>query len=289
MSIINQPNLALAKIRRNQIAHAYVLGNFASPRHVDLVCMSGAFDVLWFDLEHFDIPTGELATMNLVAKSWPVTSFARAYIDGYQTAARLLETGVGGLMCSMVESADHARSIVEWTKFNNPNPQPGETTGLRGWNAGGVDARYGSFPALDYVSHQNSETVVLIQIETPEALKNARDIIAVPGVDALFLGPGDYAHRLGLAGQHSHPKVQEAIAEIAKVCQEAGKWWGTLAPTRESYLYAKQHGAKFISPGGDVKVLNNGLKFLQSMIADESDSPNSDADKSSDTSGPLYS
>jgi 4-hydroxy-2-oxoheptanedioate aldolase len=269
MSIINQPNLALAKIRQNQIVHAYVLGNFASPRHVDLVCLSGGFDVLWFDLEHFDIPTGELATMNLVAKSWPVTSFARAYIDGYQTAARLLETGIGGLMCSMVESEEHARSIVEWTKFNNPNPQPDEITGLRGWNGGGVDARYGKFPAAEYVSHQNNQTAVLIQIETPEALKEARKIVKVPGVDGLFFGPGDYAHRLGHAGQHSHPKVREGIAEISKICAEAGKWWGTVAPDRESYLNAKQLGAKFISPGGDVKVFNNGLNYLRAVIADE--------------------
>lgn len=257
--------------------HTYVLGNFVSPRHVDFVCQSGVFDALWFDLEHFDISTQDLATLNLVAKSWPVTSFARAYIDNYQTAARLMETGIGGLMCPMVESADHARSIVEWTKFNNPCPQPNEATGLRGWNAGGIDARYGAFPATEYVAHQNNQTAILIQIETPEALKKAAEIINVPGVDALFFGPGDYAHRLGFPGKHAHPKVREAIAQVAKICDEAGKWWGTLAPTRESYLYARELGAKFISPGGDVKVMNNGLEYLRNMIAEETSSSKSPA------------
>ncbi len=273
MSIIHRPNLALAKIRQNQTVHAYVLGNFVSPRHVDFVCQSGVFDVLWFDLEHFDISTDTLATMNLVAKSWPITSIARAYIDNYQTAARLLETGIGGLMCSMVDTSEAARKIVNWTKFNNPTPGPDETTGQRGWNGGGIDARYGAFPALDYIAHQNRETIVLAQIETPLGLENAQDIANVPGVDALFFGPGDFAHRIGKPGQIGDPKVRAAMATVAKAAAKAGKWWGTVAPTRELYLQAKDLGARLISPGGDVKVMTLGLKQLTQTITGESAQP----------------
>ena len=269
MSIIHRPNLALAKIRQNQTVHAYVLGNFVSPRHVDFVCQSGAFDVLWFDLEHFDISTDTLATMHLVAKAWPITSIARAYIDNYQTAARLLETGIGGLMCSMVDTAEAAQNIVNWTKFNNPTPNPDETTGQRGWNGGGIDARYGAFPALDYIAHQNRETIVLAQIETPLALENVQDIANVPGVNALFFGPGDFAHRIGKPGQIADQEVRAAMATVAKAAAEAGKWWGTVAPTRELYLQAKDLGARLICPGGDVKVMTLGLRQLTQTITGE--------------------
>lgn len=266
MSIQQRPNLALEKIRAGQTVHLYVMGNFASARHVDFVCQSGAFDALWFDLEHFDIPTAELSTLNLVAKSWPVTTFARVYVGDYQTAARILETGVGGLMCPMVETADQARAIVGWTKFNNPTPKQNETVGLRGWNGGGIDARYGAFPALDYIAHQNTQTAILAQIETPLAAENAAEIVNVPGIDALFFGPGDFAHRLGVPGQITHPKVVAAMEHVAAAAAAAGKWWGTVAPTRETYLKVRELGARLISPGGDVKVMTHGLRVLTETI-----------------------
>ncbi len=266
MSIQHRPNLALAKIRAGEVVHVYVMGNFASPRHVDFVAQSGCFDALWFDLEHFDIPTQELSTLNLVAQAWPVSTFARVFIGDYQTAARILETGVAGLMCPMVESADQAARIVQWTKFNNPNPEANEATGVRGWNAGGIDAHYGAFPALDYIAHQNRETALLAQIETPAAVAEAGHIAAVAGIDALFFGPGDYAHRVGKPGQLADAEVATAMKQVADAAAAAGKWWGTVAPTRELYLQAREWGARFISPGGDVKVMNLGLRQLTRTI-----------------------
>ncbi|MCF3650017.1 HpcH/HpaI aldolase family protein [Synoicihabitans lomoniglobus] len=271
MSIQHRSNIALEKIRAGEVVHVYVMGNFASPRHVDFVGQSGCFDALWFDLEHFDIPTAELSTLNLVAQAWPVATFARIYIGDYQTAARILETGVAGIMCPMVETAEQARAIVGWTKFNNPSPQGGETIGLRGWNGGGIDARYGAFPALDYIAHQNRETVLLAQIETPSALENCESIAHVAGIDALFFGPGDYAHRIGKPGQLGDAEVGSAMKRVADAAAAAGKWWGTVAPTRELYLQAKAWGARFISPGGDVKVMTLGLRQLAQTITGASD------------------
>lgn len=121
-----------------------MLGNHATPRHVDFVCGTGLFQSLWFDLEHFDIPTQELAVLNMVARAFPITTIARFKASDYQSVMRVLESGVGGIMCSMVDSAKDAQQIVRWAKFNNPAPAAGETTGLRGWNGGGVDARYGT-------------------------------------------------------------------------------------------------------------------------------------------------
>ena len=255
-------------MRAGEIDHLYVLGNHATPRHVDFVCGTGLFSSLWFDLEHFDIPTQQLAVLNLVARAYPVTTVARFKASDYQTVMRVLESGVGGIMCSMVNSAEEARQIVEWAKFNNPSPQPGEVTGLRGWNGGGVDARYGTVAPADYVRHQNTEVAIICQIETEEAMAQVDAIVAAPGVDGIFFGPGDYAHRIGQLGQIAHPEVLGAMRRLADSCRRHGKFWGTIGPGLEHYTLVRNLGAQLICPGGDVRVMINGVRELAKTFAD---------------------
>lgn len=257
-----RPNQLLARMRAGEVDPLYVVGNHATPRHVDAVCNSGLFSSLWFDLEHFDIPTQELAVLNMVARAYPVTTIARFKAADYQSVMRVLESGVGGIMCAMVDTAEEARRIVSWAKFNNPTPVPGEVTGLRGWNGGGVDARYGTVPAADYVRHQNNEIAILMQIETQEAVAVIDEIVAVPGVDGVFFGPGDYAHRIGRLGQISHPEVMAAMQRLGESCRRHGKFWGTLGVGREMWRQVRGLGAQLICPGGDVRVMNLGLREL---------------------------
>jgi len=257
-----RPNQLLAHMRAGESEHLYSLGNFATARHMDYICGSGCFQSVWIDLEHFDIPIRDLAVLNMVARAHPVTTIARFKATDYQSVMSVLESGVGGIMCAMVESAEQASQIVRWAKFNNPVAAPGEVTGIRGWNGGNVDARYGTVTSADYVSHQNNEVAIICQIETPEALANLDEIAAVPGVDGLFFGPGDYAHRIGRLGQISHPEVLSAIKSVAEVCRKQNRFLGTIGIGREHYLQVRELGAQLICPGGDLRVMNLGLREL---------------------------
>lgn len=260
------PNRALAKIRSGAVVSVYVTGNFASPRHVDFVSRSGLFDAIWFDLEHFDIPTQELATLNLVAQAHPVTTIARIKAADYQVVMRTLETGVGGLMCSMVADADEARAIVSWAKFNNPQPLKDEITGQRGWNGGNIDSGYAAHSAIDYMRHQNTQTMILCQIEHEQAVAEAARIAAVPGVDGLFFGPGDFSASIGVPGQIAHAKVRAAMEKVAEAARASGKFWGTVAVGPEMYSHAIRLGGRFLCPGGDLKVMTLGLRELAKTL-----------------------
>lgn len=261
-----QPNRLLERVRSGKVEHLYIIGNHATPRIVDFVAGSGYFHSLWFDLEHFDIPTDRLATLNLVARAHPVTTIARLSACDYQSVQRTLETGIGGLMCAMVENAEQAATIVNWAKFNNPAPTQKETIGQRGWNGGGIDARYGNIPVPEYIAYQNRETFILCQIETQKGLAKADAIAAVPGVDGIFFGPGDYAHRIGLAGQIDHEEIYTAMKQVSNACRKHSKFWGTLGIGRENYMKVRELGAQVICPGGDVRTLNLGLKELASSL-----------------------
>jgi 2-keto-3-deoxy-L-rhamnonate aldolase RhmA len=261
-------NPVLEKIRSGKVTNVFCAGHLATPRLIDFIAGSGKFDAIWFDLEHFAIPTPDLAILCMIARGHGVGTVARAKASDYQEVLRILETGVNGLMCAMVSGAQEARQIVEWARFHNPNPQPGEATGRRGWNGGNIDARYGNIPPADYIRQQNTETFLLAQIEHESALAEAEAIARTPGIDGLFFGPGDYAASLGLAGQLSHPRVNEALEKIAQAAATAGIWWGTLAVTPEMQLRARGLGASFLSPGGDVKVMNLGLRELTKIFED---------------------
>jgi 4-hydroxy-2-oxoheptanedioate aldolase len=262
-----RPNAALRKLQAGEMVRLYVMGNFASPRHVDFICQSEQFDALWFDLEHFDLSTQDVVMLNFVSRAYPVTTIARLRAADYQGVMRILEAGVGGIMCSMVKDAAEARQIVQWAKFHDPHGSAGASTGARGWNGGNVDSAYGNIPAVEYLRHQNAETMVICQIETEAAVAQAAEIAAVPGVDGLFFGPGDYSAALGVAGQLSHPEVVAATEMVAKAAQSAGKWWGTVAVGAEMRARVMAQGALLICPGGDVRVMNLGLKELLKTFA----------------------
>lgn len=280
-------NQLLAHMRAGRVEHLFSLGNFATPRLIDHVCGLGCFESIWIDLEHFDIPIRELAVLNLVARAHPVTTVARFKAADYQTVMRVLETGVGGIMCAMVESAEEARQIVEWAKFNNPAPLPGEVTGLRGWNGGGVDARYGTVPPGDYVRHQNNEVAIICQIETPEAMARLSEIAAVPGVDGLFFGPGDYAHRIGRFGEISHPEVLGALRALAEVCRQQRRFLGTVGIGRDHYRQVRELGAQLICPGGDLRTVNLGLRELMKTFAEAGGNGTTDALRPSAVAAPT--
>jgi len=249
-------------MREGKTENFYSLGNHATPRQVDFVCSTGLFDTLWFDLEHFEIPVDHLTVLNMVTRAYPMTTLARMRAADYKSVMQVLESGVGGIICSMVESAQEASEIVRWARFNNPTPGNGETTGQRGWNAGGVDGRYGNLTPADYVAQQNRETAILCQVETEAALARLEEIVAVKGVDGIFFGPGDYAHRIGRLGQISHDDVMAAMQKVAVACKAHGKCWGTLGIGRDMYDKVRALGANFVSPGGDVRVMNLGMREL---------------------------
>ena len=266
--MIPPKNTLLDRMRAGDIEHLYSMGNFATPRHVDYICATGHFKSIWIDLEHFDIPNQDLAVLNMIARGYPITTIARFKASDYQTVMRVMETGVGGIMCAMVESAEEARQIVRWAKFLNPSPTTGEVTGVRGWNGGGVDARYGTVPSAEYVRQQNNEVAIICQIETPEAVAQVEEIVAVPGVDGYFFGPGDYAHRIGLLGKISHPNVLSAMRLLAEACTRHHKFLGTIGIGREHYQQVRSLGAQLICPGGDMRVMNYGLRELVKTFTD---------------------
>ena len=200
-------------------------------------------DALWLDTEHNTWDRRELQRMIALYHLANVDCIVRT---GTRLAADLyhfLEDGASALLIPLVNTAADAEALVRATKF----PPLGE----RGLDGSGIDNRFYLKGTDGYPAVANDETLLIVQIETPEALDNVEAIAAVPGVDGLFIGPGDLALRLGCPLDWSHPSMQAAQARVATAAARHNVAWGRPAGTVEDMRKLAAAGARLINHGSD--------------------------------------
>lgn len=232
-------NLAKDKLRGGQpIVGAFC--NIPSPAATEILGLLG-FDFVIVDGEH-GIPDLETCEhMFRAAEVANITPLVRIAINQQQNILRYLDAGAMGVMIPMVNSGAEARAVVNAVKY-----PPTGTRGLAGVRA----AAYGiTKPLGEYVQWANQETMVIVQIETKQALQNAGEIAAVDGVDVVFMGPTDLSSSLGMPGQGTHPEVLAVIEKAGKQAQAAGRAAGTIARDPAAYLHWRKLGFQYLCTG----------------------------------------
>ncbi|MDX2037203.1 MAG: aldolase/citrate lyase family protein [Isosphaeraceae bacterium] len=236
------------------------IGQLASPKLIEIVCEHGDFDGLWLDSEHAGLNIQEIELATMACRAHDVDHFVRMPATDYASVMRVLEAGAGGVMISMVRSAEEADRAVRWAKF--------APRGERGLNGGNRDGRFGLMPLAEYVEKANAETFVGIQIETVQAIAAAAEIARVPDVDLLFVGPADISQALGVPGQFEHPRCLEAIESIARACAEAGKPWGIVPRGPEYAARMAGWGCRMFMLASDIHVVHAGIRAAKERYAD---------------------
>jgi len=216
--------------------------NLADPRAVEIAGLCGV-DAVWLCNEH--VPNDWIGLENQVraARVHDVDALVRVDKGSYSDYVRPLEMDAAGIIVPHVANADEARQIVDWVRFH--------PVGRRALDGGNIDGQFCLVPPRDYVAHANRERVVILQIESPEALEEVERICAVPGFDGVLFGPGDFSHRIGKIGQLDDPVVVAARRRVAAACRASGKFAmaaGLFAPLPE--LVAE--GFRVFTVGADV-------------------------------------
>jgi 4-hydroxy-2-oxoheptanedioate aldolase len=189
--------------------------NLGDPRVVEIAGLAGA-DAVWLCNEHVPNDWLNLEHQIRAAKLYDLDTIVRVAKGSYSDYVKPLEADATGLMVPHVTTADEARQIVQMTRF-----QP---LGRRAWDGGNMDGKFCLVPVAEYLQHSNSERVLILQIESPEALENVEQIAAVPGFDGLLFGPGDFSHLLGRAGQIDDPEVVAARRRVGAAARAHGKF-----------------------------------------------------------------
>ena len=164
---------------------------------------------------------------------------------------RALDIGAGGVMVPQVDNAKQAQEAVAAAKFS-PKGSRGVCRYVRA-------ARYSDKELQSYFNDSN-ETVVIIQAEGQTAFNNLDEILAVEGIDMLFIGPYDLSASLGLIGQIDHPKVHECMKDIITRAGEKGISVGTFMDSPDKIPFWRNLGVKFFSYACDTGIFYRGAK-----------------------------
>ena len=230
--------------------------NLSDPRVIEIAGLSGV-DAVWLCCEH--VPNDWLALENQIraARLHNIDSLVRVSRGSYSDYIRPFEADATGIIVPHVASAEEARQIVEWVRFH--------PIGKRALDGGNTDGQFCLVPMGDYIKHSNTERVMILQIESPEALENVEKIAAVPGFDGILFGPGDFSHRIGKAGEIGAPEVVAARKRVAAACKKFGKFAmtaGLIAPLPE--LVAE--GYRVVGIGADVVAITGYVKQRLDLV-----------------------
>jgi 2-keto-3-deoxy-L-rhamnonate aldolase RhmA len=232
------------------------LGTFlmsASPLVAEAIGCSG-FEWAIVDAEHSPIDIADVAHMLQAIGNTPMLPVVRAPWNEPVVVKRLLDAGAPTILFPFIQDADEARRAVAATRY------PPE--GIRGMAGLSRASRFGA--RADHFRTANETIGVIVQIETPRAVAQLEAIAAVPGVDAVFVGPTDLSGGMGHHGNASHPEVRAVLAGVARRCKALGKPVGTLAATVEAALAFAEAGFDFVVLGSDL-----GLMLTQARGAVE--------------------
>jgi 4-hydroxy-2-oxoheptanedioate aldolase len=243
-----------------RLIRVFALGQLCHPKLVELVGFRGGFDAVWLDQEHVGLTIPQIEEASRAARSVGLDSFVRLNATDYATVMRPLEAGAGGVMASMIRSADEAEDVLRWARFH--------PAGGRGVNGTGVDGRYGSLPGSEYFRKANAEIIVAIQIEHRDGLEEVETIAGLPGLDLLFVGPADLSQSLGVPGEWNHPRMWAALERVARAAAANNVPWAVL-PCDPTYARrCVDLGCRMLSLGIDMIFFQRGLTDYKAEYAE---------------------
>jgi 4-hydroxy-2-oxoheptanedioate aldolase len=175
------------------------------PRWPDLVRRAGA-DFVFIDTEHTPLGRETLSWMCQAFAALDVPPVVRIPSPDATEAAKVLDGGAGGIIGPYVETADQVRALAGAARWR---PLKG-----RRLHEALKDPRTLEPELRTYLEARNDDTILIINIESVPAIENLDEILSVPGLDSVLIGPHDLSCSLGIPEQYSHPRFNEAVQTI---------------------------------------------------------------------------
>lgn len=236
-----------------------------SPSVAELIVFCG-FDWLVIDMEHSANTTAALIDQVRAIESAAfrsnrqVTPIARVRSNEHAEVKQAMDAGCSALIFPDVRNAAETREAIAAMQY--PVPGGSGTRGVAGLVRAG---HYGT--DRTYVGRANDEACAILQIESKEAVDNLDEIVAVPGVGCLFIGPADLSASLGHLGDANHPEVLSTIDHVIEVATTAGIPTGIFASTVEEAETFAGKNVFMVGLHSDVEWLARGIRDMRAKLS----------------------
>lgn len=224
------------------------IGSWLSVAHPTIgeVMGQAGFDWLIADMEHGILSLEALQSLMIAVAGAGATPMVRVAWNDPVRIKQVLETAPLGLVIPQVNTAAEAEAAVRAASY-----PPRGIRGIGCQRGAGFGAWFG-----EYLRRANDELLIVVQIEHEQAVANIEEIVAVEGVDVVFVGANDLSASMGLIGQTGHPRVLEAIRRVLESSQGRGIAAGLMAADAADASRRIAEGFQFVGIGHDVGLLS---------------------------------
>lgn len=214
-------------------------------------------DFLFIDMQHIAI-TLETLQRTLIAIQPTTTSvLVRPPSNDPVAIGQILDTGADGVIVPMVNTADDARRAVAAVRY--------PPIGTRSWGPRRAARLHGG--PEEYARGADDNAVIITQVETEEAVKNLDDILSVPGLTGIMIGPADLAISMGYMHDRSNQRVLDTMHSVLDRCLEHGVPFGYFAATVEDGVDWMQRGGLILTCSSDTAFVAQGVAQMSARIA----------------------
>ena len=254
-----------SRLRQELAARSVLVGTWVQTPSAEVVEILGwaGWDFIILDLEHGAYGAESLPHLIRAAEAADTTPLVRVPMAAPEAVGKALDLGAAGIVVPGVASAEVAARAVALTRFP-PRGGRGATPSTR-------QLHYSGLPFSSLMAPDAPQPLTVLQVEARLATTDLGSILAVDGIDVIFIGPYDLSTSLGLPGQFDHPRVREAIAEIVDQCSRGGVSVGIWVPDPEAARFWIDHGIKFVTVSNNELMLFQQAASLRRAVPDQRD------------------
>ena len=208
-------------------------------------------DFLFIDMEHSALSFESVVDMSVAALDSGITPIVRVIGHDHWQASRVLDCGAMGVVVPHVNTGAEARRAVDACKY--------PPLGHRSMSAGFPHFDFQALPPAQAARLHNDNILVVVMVETAEAIDNVDEIAATEGVDVVHIGSNDLLAEIGLPGQFDHPRAAQMYQQVIAACERHGKHAG-LGGVRDEALCKRylRLGFRFMTTNSDLAFLLAG-------------------------------
>ena len=220
------------------------------------ILADSGFDWIFVDAEHSPFSDRDIeALVNILRdrETVPVIRIREARAGEIKFA---LDCGAGGVIVPQLRTLEDFKNIVAWGKY--------PPLGRRG---------YSPLRATDfwtdkdiYDARANVDTLVIGQVECPEAVEIIDDIVCLEGLDGIFIGPSDLSWEMGKRGDMSHPDVQAAVSMVIAAAERQGLPWGIPCANADDLKLRVSQGGLILTISSDSRLIKSGATAITCNI-----------------------